>query len=171
LETFSVSQTSARRGLLSLAFAGLAWGTTGAAVDTVYRLSDLGPMAVSFWRLFTALPLLIAARAFRTQRTRAFHTQPNRAFHTQPNRAFHTQPKRAGRAPIPLFTAVGIGLAIFQTAYFAAVRDTGLAVATIVTLGAAPVLTAVVGRLFLAERVGRGGLLAIGGTLAGWSCC
>lgn len=46
-------------------------------------------------------------------------------------------------------------------------QDTGLAVGTIVTLGAAPVFTAAAGRLFLKESVGRGGALAVAGALAG----
>jgi DME family drug/metabolite transporter len=56
---------------------------------------------------------------------------------------------------------------VFQTAYFGAVRDTGVAVGTIVTLGAAPLFAAAGGRLFLGERLGRGGFLAVGVALAG----
>ncbi|MFJ9197116.1 DMT family transporter [Streptomyces flaveolus] len=66
-----------------------------------------------------------------------------------------------------LLVGTGAGLAVFQTAYFAAVRDTGLAVGTIVTLGAAPVFTAAGGRLFLGERIGRAGVLAVSAALAG----
>ncbi|CAM5696714.1 hypothetical protein SGLAM104S_09169 [Streptomyces glaucescens] len=50
--------------------------------------------------------------------------------------------------------ATGVGLAVFQTAYFAAVAATGLAVATVVTLGAGPVLSALGARLTLGERLG-----------------
>jgi DME family drug/metabolite transporter len=139
---------SARRGLAYLAFAGTAWGTTGAAVDIVFRSSDFGPMAVSFWRFLSGMALLTAARVLR------------------PARNTPRTPRPTSRRVL-LFTGTGIGLAVFHTAYFAAVQDTGLAVGTIVTLGAAPVFTAVGGRLFLDERVGRGGLLAVGGALAG----
>lgn len=139
---------SVRRGLAYLAFAGVTWGTTGAAVDVVYRSSDSGPMAVSFRRFLTGAALLLAARAVLPARKGPRTPQP--------------MPRR-----VLLFTGTGIGLAVFQTAYFAAVRDTGLAVGTIVTLGAAPVITAAGGRLFLGERTGRAGLLAVGGALAG----
>jgi DME family drug/metabolite transporter len=137
-----------RRGLAYLAFAGATWGTTGAAVDIVYQSSDFGPMAVSFWRFLTGMALLIAARDLRPARNTPRTPQPT-------------------RRRVLLFTGTGIGLAAFQTAYFAAVQDTGLTVGTIVTLGAAPVFTAAGGRMFLGERVGRGGLLAVGGALAG----
>lgn len=138
---------SALRGLIHLAIAGSTWGTTGAAVEIVYRSSDLGPMAISFWRFLSGTALLVAARTLR--RTHSPRT-----------------PQPVRRRAL-LLAGTGIGLAVFQTAYFGAVRDTGLAVGTIVTLGAAPVFTAGGGRMFLGERLGRGGLLAVGGALAG----
>ncbi len=61
----------------------------------------------------------------------------------------------------------GVGLTVFQSAYFAAVEATGLAVGTVVTLGAGPVLIALGARLTLGERLGRGGTAAVAGALAG----
>ncbi|MFI0234908.1 DMT family transporter [Streptomyces sp. NPDC017086] len=139
---------SVRRGFAFLAFAGIAWGTTGAAVEIIYRTSDLGPMAISFWRFLAGAVLLLPAWALRPSRREARAPQP------------------AGRRML-LLVGTGAGLAVFQTAYFTAVRDTGLAVGTIVTLGAAPVFTAAGGRLFLGERIGRAGVLAVAGALAG----
>lgn len=137
-----------RRGFALLTFVGIAWGTTGAAVEVIYRTSDLGPMATSFWRFLAGAVLLAPAWVLR------------------PGRKTPRAPQPAGRRVL-LLAGTGVGLAVFQTAYFAAVRDTGLAVGTIVTLGAAPVITAVGGRLFLGERIGRSGLLAAVGALAG----
>jgi DME family drug/metabolite transporter len=137
-----------RRGFVFLAFAGIAWGTTGAAVDVIYRSSAFGPMAISFWRFLAGAALLIPAWALHPSRKTPRTRQP------------------VGRRLL-LLTGTGIGLAIFQTAYFAAVHDTGLAVGTIVTLGAAPVFTAAGGRVFLGERIGRIGLLTVAGALAG----
>ncbi|MFF7588060.1 DMT family transporter [Kitasatospora purpeofusca] len=142
------ARRSVRRGLACLAFAGITWGTTGAVVEIVYRSSDFGPTALSFWRFLTGAALLLAASVVR------------------PARKLSRTPQPLGRRVL-LFAGTGVGLAVFQTAYFAAVQDTGLAVGTIVTLGAAPVFTAVGGRLFLGERVGRGGLLAVCGALTG----
>ncbi|WP_442818282.1 DMT family transporter [Streptomyces sp. NBC_01727] len=137
-----------RRGFTFLAFAGIAWGTTGAAVNIIYRSSDLGPMAISFWRFLAGATLLLPLWALRSSRKAPRTPQP------------------AGRRVL-LLAGTGVGLAVFQTAYLAAIQDTGLAVGTIVTLGAAPVFTAAGGRLFLGEHVGRGGLLAIAGALVG----
>ncbi|MEU6526344.1 EamA family transporter [Streptomyces sp. NPDC046924] len=142
----AVSGLPVGRGLLYLIVAGVAWGTAGAAASLVYRASDMGPVALSFWRCATGLVLLLGARAL-LPRTR-------------------TAPGPLGRR-VWRAVATGIALGVFQTAYFAAVAATGLAVATVVTLGAGPVLMALGARLLLAERLGRGGNAAVAGALAG----
>ncbi|MER6026957.1 EamA family transporter [Streptomyces sp. NPDC001851] len=138
---------SVGRGLLYLIITGAAWGTAGAAASLVYRTSDMGAWGLSFWRCALGLVLLLAGRGLRP-RVRPVTTEPLL--------------RRAGRV-----LATGVGLAVFQTAYFAAVESTGLAVATVVTLGAGPVLIALGARLLLGERLGAGGVLAVAGALAG----
>ncbi|SOD63032.1 drug/metabolite transporter, DME family [Streptomyces zhaozhouensis] len=138
-----------RRGFALLAFAGLAWGTTGAAAELLYRTGDMGPLALSFWRFLAGAALLLPAWALTRTRRRPVHTPA------------------PARRRAPLLLGTGLGLAVFQSAYFVSVQATGLAVSTVVTLGAAPVLTAAAGRLFLGERVGRGGLWALAGALTG----
>src|SRR6185503_5610054 len=108
-----------RRGLVYLILAGATWGTTGAAVDLVYRSSDLGPLAVSFWRYLSGLVLLLAARAVRT------------------TPAARPRVWASSARQVRLRVGTGLVLAVFQTAYFGAVAATGVAVSTIVTLGAA----------------------------------
>lgn len=143
----AVSGLPVGRGLLYLIVAGAAWGTAGAAASLVYRTGDLGPVALSFWRCAIGCVLLLAVRL--------------------------TRPRTGVAVPEPLGRRVlrsgvtGCALAVFQTAYFAAVESTGLAVATVVTLGAGPVLIALGARLTLGERLGRAGLTAVTGALAG----
>lgn len=136
------------RGLLYLIVAGVAWGTAGAAASLAYRASDMGPVALSFWRCAVGLALLLAVRPLTSRRPRGAVRAP-----------FARTARRA--------LVTGLGLAVFQTAYFAAVRSTGLAVATVVTLGAGPVLIALGARLALGERLGWGGTTAVLGALAG----
>lgn len=136
------------RGLLCLIVAGAAWGTAGAAASLVQRTGDIASVTLSFWRCAAGLLLLLTARLLRRPRVRTAARQPLR--------------RRVWRAAVS-----GLGLAVFQTAYFAAAAATGLAVATVVTLGAGPVLIAVGARLSLGERLGRGGLAAVAGALAG----
>ncbi|MFE3454346.1 DMT family transporter [Nonomuraea sp. NPDC059194] len=62
---------------------------------------------------------------------------------------------------------VGVGMAVYQTAYFGAISLSGVAVATVVTMGATPVFTALGGRLFLGERLDRVGAVCVSAALAG----
>jgi DME family drug/metabolite transporter len=129
------------RGLVYLIIAGAAWGTAGAAASLVHRASDMGPVALSFWRCAAGLALLTAVRLLRPRHRPA-------------------SPEPLGRRTLRA-AATGLGLAVFQTAYFAAVSATGLAVATVVTLGAGPVLIALGARLTMGERLGRTGVTAV----------
>ncbi|MGG8408952.1 hypothetical protein ACM614_21350, partial [Streptomyces sp. 12297] len=56
------------RSLLSLIVAGAAWGTAGAAASLLYLASDLGPLALTFWRCAGGLVLLLGALALRRRR-------------------------------------------------------------------------------------------------------
>ncbi|MER6118557.1 EamA family transporter [Streptomyces sp. NPDC001743] len=135
------------RSLCYLIIAGVAWGTAGAAASLLFAASDLGPLALSFWRCAGGLVLLLAALALRPGRPAAV--------------------AESARRRLLRVVGTGIGLTVFQTAYFAAVQATGLAVATVVTLGAGPVLISVGARLTMGERLGLGGIAAVGGAVAG----
>lgn len=140
------------RSLSFLIIAGLAWGTAGAAGSLVYRISDMGPFALSFWRCAGGLLVLLGALAVRPRRARA--------------RANATAAEPRGRGLLRILGS-GCCFTVFQTAYFGAVQQTGLAVGTVVTLGAGPVFIAVGARLTMGERLGGGGLLAVTGALGG----
>jgi len=108
-----------------LVVAAIAWGTGGAVASLLYQESGLGPVAVSWWRFVVGAALLAA----------------------------FIRPRDLRRQPRALL--LGLGMAISQTAYFAAVGRSGVAVATVITLGVSPVLVAIGERLLLAERVSR----------------
>ncbi|MFF5707158.1 DMT family transporter [Streptomyces sp. NPDC012794] len=136
------------RSLLYLVVAGAAWGTAGAAASLLFLASDLGPLALSFWRCAGGLVVLLGVLAVR---------RPARA----------ARPVRPVRPSSASLIGTGLMFTVFQAAYFGAVRETGLAVGTVVTLGAGPVLIALGGRYWMGERLGRGGAVAVGGALAG----
>ncbi|MEV8364656.1 EamA family transporter [Streptomyces niveus] len=144
---------SVGRSLFYLVVAGVAWGTAGAAASLVYRVSDIGPLALSFWRCVGGLVLLLGALALRRRRAATASVQKGAV-----------EPRRRRLIRV---LGTGIGLAVFQSAYFAAVEETGLAVATVVTLGAGPVLIALGAMLTMGERLGGSGLFAVVGALAG----
>ncbi|MGW6688781.1 DMT family transporter [Streptomyces sp. NPDC054961] len=134
------------RSLLYLVVAGAAWGTAGAAASLLFLASDLGPVALSFWRCAGGLGVLLAVLAVRRPRTGAV---------------------AAPRPSVGSLIGTGLLFTLFQSAYFAAVSETGLAVGTVVTLGAGPVLIALGARYWMGERLGRGGAAAVVGALAG----
>ncbi|WKD37540.1 DMT family transporter [Streptomyces xanthophaeus] len=131
--------------MLYLVVAGAAWGTAGAAASLLFLASDLGPLALSFWRCAGGLVVLLGVLAVRGPRPATGRVRPSVA------------------------SLIGTGLlfTLFQAAYFAAVRETGLAVGTVVTLGAGPVIIALGARSWMGERLGRGGVAAVVGALAG----
>ncbi|WP_171163058.1 EamA family transporter [Streptomyces sp. I05A-00742] len=143
---------TAGRGLLYVTFTALTWGTTGATATLAMDSSGLGSVALTFWRGAGGFALLLAVRFLVPGYRRAARTR----------RPVGSRSRRAAAVLVN-----GIGLTVFNTAFFAAVESTGTAVGTVVTLGAAPVLAALGGRLLMGERLGGGGRLAVVGAVAG----
>ncbi|MFB7946109.1 DMT family transporter [Kitasatospora phosalacinea] len=154
------SALPARRGLLYVALAATAWGTAGAAAALLFQRSGLGPLALTFWRSVGGAAVLLALRPFTGRAVRPASARPTAARPTAARPA-------AARPAAGRILLNGLGLTLFQAAYFLAVRHTGLAVATVVTLGSAPVLVALGGRLLMGERLGRAGLAAVAGAVLG----
>ncbi|MET7937082.1 DMT family transporter [Streptomyces sp. NPDC005322] len=154
MNSLSPSALPVGRGLLYVTLAATSWGTAGAAAALLYGNSGLGPLALTFWRALGGCALLLAARAVRARRRTGGAPGPARPY------------EPAGRRTVRILVT-GIGLTVFQAAYFGAVEVTGLAVGTVVTLGAAPVMVAFAGQVTLGERLGAGGALAAAGGLTG----
>jgi DME family drug/metabolite transporter len=157
---------------LFIAIAAAAWGTGGAAAALLYRDSGLGPIAVSWWRMVIGVTILGAVLAFRrstprrsTPRRSAPHRSAPRRSKTRHLRTKnHHLPRRTKKRDL---VAIGVGLAVYQTAYYGAVAYVGLAVATVVTLGAGPVLIAFGARVTMGERLSRSGAASVLLALAG----
>jgi DME family drug/metabolite transporter len=133
------------RGLWFVGIAAVAWGTGGAAAAVLYDTSGPGPVAVSWWRFVGGAVLLALVRRWYGPRT----------------------PLRFPRGSWRSVVVTGCGLAIYQTAYYVSIDLAGLAVATVVTLGAGPVLIAVGARLLKIEKLDGAGLAAAAGALVG----
>ncbi|GAB2934800.1 DMT family transporter [Nonomuraea fastidiosa] len=133
-----MTHVSARRGALYASVAATAWGTGGAAGSLLFQTGGLGPVGVSLWRyIIGAACLLVLVRGT-------------------------SRPHMTGRTVV-----VGAGMALYQTAYFAAIAHSGVAVATVVTMGATPIFTALGSRFLLRERLGRTALVALAAALTG----
>jgi drug/metabolite transporter, DME family len=137
--------TPVARGLIFVAVAAVAWGSGGIVAALLYRETGMGPVATSFWRTLIGAALL--ALAYRLRRSASSGSGPRE------------RGDRVRRWAIHLTT--GIGLAVYQTAYYAAVVYAGAAVATVLTLGTAPILIALGSRFAIGERLSRAGVAAV----------
>jgi DME family drug/metabolite transporter len=134
---FTRITTPVGRGLIFVIVAAIAWGTGGVIAAVLYRSTGLGPIAISFWRTAIGVVLLALLYPWIRPRTVAARRRPW----------------------ITLIT--GVGLAIYQTAYYAAVTRSGVAFATVLTLGSAPILIALGARFIIGERLGAVGIVSV----------
>jgi drug/metabolite transporter, DME family len=137
---------NSRLGAVYVAAAAVAWGMGGVVASVLYRTSGIGPLAVSFWRAAFGVAVLVIVRA-AMRKVAANKVAINKA--------------RDRTAETTVLTVIGIGLAIYQSAYYLSIAQAGVAVGTVATLGACPVMVALGGWIFLRERLTVRGALAI----------
>lgn len=106
------------------------WGTGGLLGSVLSRTADLSPLTVATYRLGLGGALIVAF-ALVTGR-----------------------PLPRGRRAWRRVTAMGFLAALFQAGYFAAVAATSVSLATLITIGASPVLVLVAEALTGRRRVG-----------------
>jgi drug/metabolite transporter, DME family len=129
-------------GLLYLITSGLLWGTGGLTGSLLSRVAGLSAMAVAAGRLTTGGVLILA-----------FLTVTGRRW-------------PAGRAAWTRIAVIGVLAALYQSCYFTAVALTSVALATLVTIGTAPVIVLGVYRV-TGQRTGRLAPVAAGLALTG----
>ncbi|GGC06851.1 DMT family transporter [Cellulomonas carbonis] len=110
-----------RVGLLQVSAAGVLWGTGGLVVTLLHERTGLGAMTTSAWRMALAAVALVAFAAVTGRLGAA---------------------RRTVREHLGLTVALGCGTALYQGLYFVSVLLVGVSVATVVSLGVAPVLAA-----------------------------
>lgn len=116
------ARRSARSGLLQVCGAGVLWGTGGLVVTVLHRRLGWGAMTISAWRMALAAVALIGFAAV-TRRS-----------------GFVLETLRRHPA---LAVLVGCGTALYQGLFFVSVLLVGVSVATVVSLGLAPVLATI----------------------------
>ena len=137
---------SARVGLLQVCAAGFLWGTGGLVVTVLHEEDGLGALTTSAWRMLIAAVALLAVTAV-ARRLRSLVA------------TFRAQPV--------LVVAVGCCTAAYQGLYFLAVLAVGVSVATVVSLGLAPVLAAGWEHARAGTRPERHELVVLAAALAG----
>lgn len=115
------SRVGARAGLIQICVAGVLWGTGGLGMQIVRDHAPLSPLTVSAYRtgvaaLVLLLAVLVAGRLAEVPRL------------------LRDQPMKTA--------LIGLSTATYQALYFASVVAVGVTVATVVSLGIAPLLLA-----------------------------
>ncbi len=130
----TVSAAARRRpgtGLLCLVLSGLLWGTGGLTGRLLSQATGLSAISVATYRLMVGGALIVV-----------FLTVTGR-------------PWPASRAAWTRITGIGLLAALFQSCYFMAVSLTSVSLATLLTIGCAPVMVLAVDRVTGRRRIGR----------------
>src|SRR3984957_3457565 len=129
--------------VLCLAFAGLLWGTGGLTGSLLGATAGLSPLWVAALRLLTGGALIVTFRVVPLRRW------------------------PAGRAAWARVAVTGLLAATFQAAYFSSVSLTSVSLATLVTIGATPVIVLAAELLLGRRRLDRSGVTRTALALAG----
>lgn len=137
---------SARTGLLQICLAGVLWGTGGLVVQLVRERVPMHVVTISAWRMVLAAVVLgIALLVLRG------------------GPALAALLREHPRSTV----VVGLSTASYQALYFAAVTLAGVSVATVVSLGIAPVLLTAAESVRERRVPGTGRVLVLVAALAG----
>jgi len=108
----------ARTGAFAITSGAILWGTTGVVVHAVHAHTGLSAVSIGCYRLLVAAVVLAALRGpalLRLARTVGL------------------------RRGVPL-VASGAGLGVYQALYFVGVEEAGVSLATLISIGTAPVV-------------------------------
>ena len=121
-----MSTTKQRAGIFAVLGAALCFGTTGTTQQL--GVPEISPVAVASARLICGSLFLFIFASF--------------------------QRKNRGDVRMPLLDLIicGAGIGMYQLTFFSAVHSTGIAIATVTALGAAPTLSALVAFVLMREK-------------------
>jgi DME family drug/metabolite transporter len=134
------------RGLALVSCAGVVWGTIGPAVRLVHEGSGLSPWTIGVYRAVAAVAALVIA-SLVTGRLRTCLA--------------------LARSHWRRVIITGLATAVFQLLFFVAVLAAGVSVATVVSLGLAPVLLLVLGGVRRRRVPAPGQIITVATALAG----
>ena len=142
----TVTRESSRLGLLQVALAGVLWGTGGLALEIVRDHVSMSVLTISAWRMVIANSALVVVLLARHQSSAVITL-------------LREHPAYA--------VLVGVFTAGYQALYFASVVSVGVTVATVVSLGIAPVLLTVGEAVHHRRRPSRAMLAVLTTAIAG----
>lgn len=125
-----------------LVISGILWGTGGLIGTVLSQLTGLSPLSVAAYRLLAGGVLIVSYLALTRRR------------------------RPSGRAAWTRIAVIAVLSAQFQSCYFAAISLTSVSLATLITIGAAPVIVQVAD-VVRGRGSGRGAVLTTGLALVG----
>lgn len=125
--------------------AAILWGTIGVATKTIYSIDHTTSLFLNLARMLIAAPFMLAI-CWRVVGREMFSIQ---------------------RRDLGIMLLSGSLLAISQAAYFAAIRDAGVTIATLLTICIAPLVVTSVSVLLKFETLTRRKVIALVGALIG----
>ena len=134
----------ARRGLLAVGAGSALWGTTGVVVGSVQAWTDLSAAAIGCYRLAVAAAVLTVVRPVTV-----------------------LSGVRSALCRPWLLLASGAGLGLYQVLYFLGVQEAGVSIATLVSIGFAPVVTTVLAAVGRRRRPDAGALAVLTAAVGG----
>ena len=147
MSSIPMSAKDSRKGILLICLSASLWGTVGIVAKQIFLQSQVDALGAGFYRLVFGLPFAVLGcwlmRGSKTLKA--------------------TWPDLARMA------LVGLLLAAYLILYFSSLRSIGVAVATLLALCTAPVITTLLAILFFGDRLSGRFLLSmimsIGGTV------
>ena len=135
---------SASLGLVLIALAAVAWGTTGSVMTVLAARAAASPLLVGAARLWIAAVLLLVALLLTADGSRPRLSQATHG----PSRPHGSRYSNLGRCVL-----MGGCMAGYQAAYFTAVTLSGIAVTALVAICSAPLIIAALAPWALGERL------------------
>lgn len=120
------------RGMLLVALAAASWGTIGAAVALLNRITTADAFSTGFWRMAISAPALLLLSRWLTG-ANFWRVQARDRLHVG---------------------SIAAAFAAYQVCYFAAIERIGLSSAVMLNICSAPVFVALLAALLLHERPG-----------------
>lgn len=120
------------RGMLLVALAAASWGTIGAAVALLNRITTADAFSTGFWRMAISAPALLLLSRWLTG-ANFWRVQARDRLH---------------------IGSIAAAFAAYQVCYFAAIERIGLSSAVMLNICSAPVFVALLAALLLHERPG-----------------
>jgi len=131
MSPIAVSNKDSRQGILFICLSASLWGTVGIVVKQLYQFSEISTLGAGFYRLAFGFPFaLLGCLLLRGSKT-----------------------LKASARDLFMMGSLGLLLAAYLVLYFNALRLIGVAMATLMALCTAPVITALLSILLFGDRV------------------